>query len=78
MTIVWLGHSTFKRKSGRRKANNHVDQDAHERLEPLFIDGLCDDVKGDRLLAMHQVPDMEVGTRHIVGNHRIAIDRQIG
>src|SRR5258705_7489377 len=25
MTIVWLGHSTFKRKSDRRKANNHVD-----------------------------------------------------
>ena len=43
-----------------------------------FIDRLCDDVKGDRLLAMHQVPDTEVGPRHILGNHRIAIDRQIG
>jgi hypothetical protein len=32
----------------------------------LFIDRLCDDVKGDRLLAMHQVADMEVGPRHIV------------
>ena len=55
-----------------------LTKDAHERLKLLFIDRLCDDVEGDRLLAMHQVPDMEVGPRHIVGNHRIAIDRQIG
>ena len=41
-------------------------QDAHERLKPLFIDRLCDDAKGDRLLAMHQVPDTEVGSRHVV------------
>jgi hypothetical protein len=78
MAIVWLGHSTFKRKPGRRKANNHVDQDAHERLKPLFIDRLCDDVKRHGFFAMHQVPNTEVGPRHIVGNHRIAIDRQIG
>ena len=78
MAIVWLGRSTFKRKAGRRKANNHVDEYAHERLQTLFIDGLCDDVKRYWRIALHEVTDPEVGPRHVVGNHRVTIDREIG
>ena len=77
MAIVWLGHSTFKRKSGRRKPDDHVDEHAHEWLQALFIDRLGDDVERHGFFALHQVPDTEVGSGHVSGNHRVAVDRQI-
>jgi hypothetical protein len=73
VAIVWLGHSTFKRKLGSRKPDDHVDEHAHEWLQALFIDRLGDDVERHGLFALHQVPDTEVGSGHISGNLPIAV-----
>src|SRR4029077_17563549 len=55
MAIVWLGHSTFKRKSGGRKPDDHVDEHAHEWLQALFVDRLGEDVERHPFFPLHQV-----------------------
>src|SRR4029077_9793765 len=78
MAIVWLGHSTFKRKSGGRKPDDHVDEHAHEWLQALFIDRLGDGVERHWFFPLPRVSGKEVGQRHITRNNRVAVDRQIG
>src|ERR1700741_3671089 len=59
-------------------AHNHVNEHPDERLQACFIDGFSHDVESDRLIAMHQIPDPEIGSRYIVRNHRVTIDRELG
>src|SRR5271166_385508 len=40
--------------------------------------GFSHDVECHWVFTMHQVPDAEVGSRHVIRNHWVAVDSQIG
>ena len=68
----------LKRQAAGADSDNHVDEHPHEWLQTRLIDRFSYDVECDRLIAMHQIADPEIGSRYVVCDNRVAVNRQIG
>src|SRR5689334_3946327 len=78
MLVSGFWGSILKGQAASADADNHVNKHPHERLQACFIDGFSHDVESDRLIAMHQIADPEIGSRYVVCDNRVAINCQIG
>ena len=54
-------------------ADNHVDDDPHQRTQPRLVGGLGDNVQRHRVGGVHQILDPKRRPRHVLRDHRIAV-----